>query len=124
MFDAVPAPDAHRQAAALLEEVPQECVLYHLRPGAGPSYDAYHAEVWPEVRARLAENGFLDYSIFRRGDLVVSVYRRRPDANPPELDADAAALQERWRALMAEHFESIVDEHGHPLLAERVFRLD
>ena len=51
----------------------QTCFLYHLTPGSGPEYDRRHVEVWPEILQLLGDSGVYDYSIFRRGDLVLSL---------------------------------------------------
>lgn len=102
----------------------QQCFIYRLQPGAGPEYDRWHAQVLPGVIAGLKERGAYDYSIFRRGDLVITVVRTLPGA--PDIDAPGRDSDDdiRWRELMGPLFESKSDEQGRPLRAERVFRLD
>jgi L-rhamnose mutarotase len=100
----------------------QKCVIYRLRPGAGPEYDRRHAAVWPEVVVALRAQGVRDYSIFRRGDLVISVLRVDPTVGDP--DPAQVAAQVAWSESLADLFESITDAAGQPLTAHRVFRLD
>lgn len=100
----------------------QRCILYRLQPGAGPEYDRRHSQVPADVHASLCAQGVWDYSIFRRGDLVVSVLRDRPEATP--LDPVHLAAQAAWSESLADLFESIADPAGRPLTAHRVFRLD
>lgn len=102
----------------------QECFIYHLQPGAGDDYDRWHSQVFPGVIAGLKERGAYDYSIFRRGDLVITVVRRTPgspDIDAPGRDSDD---ERRWQDTMRPLFENTTDAAGAPLRAHRVFRLD
>lgn len=100
-----------------------ECFIYQLVPGQGPLYDRYHANVWSEVLESLSAAGITDYSIYRRGDLVVSVWTRYPDAPQPDLSPEIRQKVDEWNTLMKPLFVSYQDENAHPLFAERVFRL-
>lgn len=113
------APTSARPAGPLRTE----CFVYHLVPGQGPLYDRYHADVWPEVIESIRAAGVVDYTIYRRGDLVVSVWTRDPDAPAPELDPAVRRRVAEWDALMEPLFVAYQDEHSQPLFAERIFRL-
>lgn len=102
----------------------QECFVYHLKPGAGPEYDRWHAETFPGVLAGLKERGVYDYSIFRRGDLVISVVRRAADSVDIDGPFEPNEDELRWQHTLAPLFEQTADADGRPLFAERVFRLD
>jgi L-rhamnose mutarotase len=104
------------------DHVQQECFLYYLKPGAGPEYDRLHAQALPEIRDRLSRHGVFDYSIFRRGDLVISVLRHRRSSafDDPSLDRH----QEAWSGTLRRLFACIADVDGNRLTAHRVFRLD
>lgn len=98
----------------------QVCFIYWLREGAGAEYDRMHREAWPEVRANLDARGAYDYSIFRRGDLVISTLRR-----PPGVTAGSGEKPPRiaeWQQLLRPLFSQIADLDGEPLYAERIFR--
>ena len=45
--------------------------LLRLKPGVESAYDEAHRRVWPEMLALLKRAGISDYSIFRRGELLV-----------------------------------------------------
>lgn len=100
----------------------QECFIYWLKPGAGPEYDRLHAQALPEIRERLRRRGAYDYSIFRRGDLVISVLRHRPPEpyDDPALDE----LQQEWSQTLRPLFACIADVDGNRLTAHQVFRLE
>lgn len=102
----------------------QECFVYHLKPGAGPEYDRWHAETFPGVLAGLKQRGAYDYSIFRRDDLVITVVRRSATAPAIDDPFQANADELRWKEVLAPLFESTADADGRPLYAQRVFRLD
>jgi L-rhamnose mutarotase len=98
-----------------------EVYLYELRPGSEEEYDRHHAAVWPEVVAVLRANGFEEYTIHRRGTLVVSVVRRREPAVPPSPTPDQQRRVDEWHALMAPLFTAVEDESGELLYAEKIF---
>lgn len=100
-----------------------ECYIYQLVPGQGPLYDEYHGEVWPEVLESLHAAGISDYSIYRRGDLVISVWTRDLAAPEPNLSPQVRQKVREWDALMDPLFVTYQDQHGQPLYAERIFRL-
>ena len=101
----------------------QHCIIYWLKAGAEFEYDRHHANVWPEVESKLRAEGFYDYSIFRRGDLVISVYRKRESSNAA-MTASVAEVNKKWSSLMGSLLLSTTDETGAPLSAARVFRLE
>lgn len=100
-----------------------EVFIYELRPGCEAAYDHHHSAVWPEVIAELRATGFDDYTIHRRGRLVITVARRAPQdeavAAPPEVQRRVQA----WQNLMAPLFESVTDEAGALLYADKIFDL-
>lgn len=100
-----------------------ECFIYELVPGLGPLYDQLHSNVWPEVLEYLHAVGISDYSIYRRGDLVISVWTRAVAAPQPELRIEIGQKVKEWNDLMEPLFATHQDEQGKPLLAERIFRL-
>jgi L-rhamnose mutarotase len=100
-----------------------ECFIYQLVPGQGPVYDEYHANVWPEVLQSLNASGITDYSIYRRGDLLISVRTRDIAAPEPELSPETRQRVQEWDVLMETLLVAYQDEQGQPLFATRVFRL-
>lgn len=99
----------------------QVCFIYWLRAGAGEEYDRRHRDVWPEIRRHLDAAGVHDYSIFRRGDLVISTLRC-PGRWPPRPQADDPPEVATWHRALRPLFSQITDLDGEPLFAARVFR--
>lgn len=98
-----------------------EVFVYELRPGCEAEYDRHHAAVWPEVIAELRGSGITEYTIHRRGSLVISVLRREERTPVPELSAEARRRVDEWHDLMAPLFAAVQDEAGEPLYAEKIF---
>lgn len=98
-----------------------EVYLYELRPGAEEEYDRHHAAVWPEVVATLRAHGYHEYTIHRRGTLVVSVVRRSTPGEQPEIPAEVQRRVDEWHELMAPLFAAVVDDAGDLLYAEKIF---
>jgi L-rhamnose mutarotase len=111
------------EVAAPDKDMCTECFIYQLIPGQGPLYDKYHANVWPEVLEALRASGITDYSIYRRGDLVISVWTRDTAVAAREVPPEIGKRVQEWDALMEPLFVTYADENGEPLFAERVFRL-
>lgn len=98
------------------------CFLYELEPGAATEYEERHRAVWPELLALLAHAGVTDYSIFRRGDLLICVLRATPDwATARRLLRDSP-VQARWTASLQHLFRRVADDAGDELMAREVFR--
>ena len=51
-------------------------------------YERLHAEVWPDVLARIAASNVTNYSIYRHGDLLFSYFEYVGD----DYEADMAAM--------------------------------
>lgn len=102
----------------------QECFIYRLKPGCGEEYDRLHAQIPPQIVARIRARGTHDYSIFRRGDLVISVLRRGAPDGRGAPDPATDELQAQWTATLAPLFEQTRDEKGEQLYAHRVFRVE
>ncbi|MEV4668982.1 L-rhamnose mutarotase [Microbacterium sp. LWO12-1.2] len=98
-----------------------EVFVYELRPGCEAEYDRHHAAVWPEVIAELRGSGITEYTIHRRGSLVISVLRREERTPAPELSAEARRRVDEWHDLMAPLFAAVQDETGELLYAEKIF---
>jgi L-rhamnose mutarotase len=79
-----------------------------LKPDAIEEYDRAHAQVWPELLAKLKAVGISEYSIFRRGqDLVLCLHVEDFDRAWDELARDP--VNQRWQREMARLFEPVPD---------------
>ena len=63
-------------------------------------YERLHADVWPDVLARIQASNIRDYTIHRHGELLISVYDYVGDDYAADLAAMAAdPVTQRWWAL-------------------------
>jgi L-rhamnose mutarotase len=77
--------------------------LLRLRPGAETAYDAAHQAVWPEMLDLLKGAGICEYSIYRRGLLLVLALRCQDfETTWGSIENDPVNL--RWQAAMAPLF--------------------
>jgi L-rhamnose mutarotase len=77
-----------------------------LKPGAAKGYDKSHREVWPEMLALLKPAGISEYSIFRRGELLILSMRVDDfDATWDIIECDP--VNTRWQKEMAQYFEPL-----------------
>ncbi len=80
--------------------------LLRLRPGAESAYDEAHRNVWPEMLSLLKRAGISEYSIYRRGLLLVLVLRCADfDAAWDQIENDP--VNRRWQAAMAPLFDEM-----------------
>jgi L-rhamnose mutarotase len=80
------------------------CFLARVRPGQLDEYRERHKNVWPEMRAALAQAGWGNYSIFLAADGLLIGYLETDDYQAA-LDAMAVTeINKRWQAEMSEFF--------------------
>jgi L-rhamnose mutarotase len=77
-----------------------------LKKGAGEAYDKAHGEVWPEMLTLLKRAGISEYSIFRRGELLV-LSMRTEDFDKTWDTIERDPVNARWQEYMAQYFEPI-----------------
>ncbi len=77
-----------------------------LKPGAEAAYDQAHREVWAEMLALLKRAGISEYSIFRRGRLLIlTMHLEDFDATWDIIQADP--VNTRWQQAMAPYFDTM-----------------
>lgn len=83
------------------------CFLLKVRPEKMAEYRERHREVWPEMRAALAEAGWHNYSLFLREDGLLVGYLETEDFEAARAAMEATEINARWQAEMAPFFESL-----------------
>ena len=74
-----------------------------MRPGTEEAYGKAHAEVWPEIPARLSSASISEYSIFRREQLLIlTMHVENFDETWARIEADP--VNTRWQQAMAPYF--------------------
>ena len=101
------------------------CFVLRVKPEHLDEYRRRHAEVWPEMRAALAEAGWGNYSLFLREDGLLVGYLETEDFERARAAMAANEVNERWQREMAPFFElsgSAPDAAMEPL--PEIFHLD
>jgi L-rhamnose mutarotase len=97
-----------------------------VRPDRIDDYRARHAAVWPEMCQALHDTGWHNYSLFLREDGLLIGYLETPDLAAAQAGMQAADVNARWQAEMAEYFVDL-DGLGPDesfLRLEEVFHLE
>ena len=101
------------------------CFVLNVRPERVEEYRAEHREVWPEMRAALAETGWRDYSLFLRGDGLLVGYLVTEDFARAKAAMKGLPVNERWQEHMAPFFSQLEGHADDGMAAlEEVFHLD
>src|SRR5882724_9880865 len=86
--------------------MPRVAFRLRIKPDAIAGYEKDHAQVWPELLAKLKEVGISKYSIFRRDqDLILVMDVHDFDAAWNALDRDPTNL--KWQEKMSAIFEPV-----------------
>ena len=102
------------------------CFQLQVRPDRITEYTARHGAVWPEMLRALSSTGWHNYSLFLREDGLLIGYFETPDLQAALDGMDAADVNARWQAEMAEFFVDLGEarpDTGFRRLAE-VFHLE
>ncbi len=101
------------------------CFLLRVRADRLDEYRARHREVWPEMLDALRDAGWRNYSLFLREDGLLVGYLETEDFQAALSGMDAADVNARWQAAMAEFFELPADARPDTGLRrlEEVFHL-
>ena len=83
------------------------CFLLKVRADRIDEYRRRHADVWPEMRAALAETGWHNYSLFLRDDGLLVGYLETDDFDAARAGMAAREVNARWQAEMGEFFEAL-----------------
>ncbi|MDV5149675.1 L-rhamnose mutarotase [Streptomyces sp. SBC-4] len=83
------------------------CFLLKVRAERVDEYRARHAHVWEDMLAALSAAGWHNYSLFLREDGLLVGYLETPDFDRARAAMEAAEVNARWQAEMAEFFEEL-----------------
>jgi L-rhamnose mutarotase len=75
--------------------------VWRLRPGKAEEYDERHREIWPELAARLREEGVREYHIYRWGEILFS-HMVVEDYAALIAGFAGDSVSQRWEAQMAD----------------------
>jgi L-rhamnose mutarotase len=87
-------------------------------------YERRHAEIWPELVAALAEAGFSNYSLFRRGTEVIAYAECEPTVETALAKLESTEVNARWSAYIRSLMTRSVDEDGRFFTVDEIWHLD
>jgi L-rhamnose mutarotase len=92
------------------------------------SYDAYHQNVWPEIKESLRESGILEMEIYRTGNRLFMIIRVESDFSfekKAEMDL-ANPIVQKWETLMSTFQKQIpwAKQEVKWLLMDKVFSFE
>ncbi len=101
------------------------CFVLNIRPERVEEYRARHREVWPEMRAALAETGWKDYTLFLREDGLLVGYLVTKDFEAAKAAMKKLPVNTRWQEHMAPLFDRLGGHADDEMQAlDEVFHLD
>jgi L-rhamnose mutarotase len=96
------------------------CFTLSVVPGREAEFDRRHHEIWPEMTEAMARSGYRNYSLFRRGSLVVGYAECSPDVASAQRVMGDQHVSARWAASMAE----VLAANGEVSSLAEVWHLD
>jgi len=96
----------------------------YLKPGCEAEYEKRHAEIWPELKQLLAENGVYDYSIFwdKETNLLFASQKLRGEEGSQDMGSNPVV--QKWWAYMADIMETNPDNSPVSIPLQEVFRME
>jgi L-rhamnose mutarotase len=84
--------------------VERVCFLARVRPERLDEYRERHKNVWPQMRAALAQAGWGNYTLFLTEDGLLIGYLETADYQAALVTMEKTEVNERWQAEMSEFF--------------------
>lgn len=95
-----------------------------LKPGFKEEYHRRHAEIWPELKQLLKDNGVSDYTIFLDEETSILFAVQQLTGNQSSQDLGTLPVVQRWWAFMADIMETNADSSPVTTPLEEVFHMD
>ena len=96
-----------------------------LKPGCEEEYARRHAALWPELKARLKEQGVGNYSIYWDRDTnILFAYQECSGPGNSQDTSQVDAVTQRWWDSMADLMEVNPDNSPVTIPLREVFHLD
>jgi L-rhamnose mutarotase len=100
------------------------CFYFEIFEGMEDEYKKRHDEIWPELVADIKAAGFSNYSLFRRGTLVVGYAECEPDVATAFANMGSSESNVKWAEWFKEVIVNLVDNQGNLLRMTEVWHLD
>ena len=96
-----------------------------LKDGCEKEYEYRHANIWPELKAMIKEQGVSDYSIFwdKETNILFGVQKCDSEANSQDTE-NVDPITQKWWDMMADIMEVNSDNSPVTIPLKEVFHLD
>jgi len=105
-------------------ELERICFKFELFEGAEDEYKKRHDEMRSEFSDAIRHAGLKNYTLFRRGTLVVGYVEAHPDAATAFANLGASELSAKWSEWFRDLIVNQSDDQGRMLNFTEVWHLD
>ncbi len=102
----------------------REAFKMFLKSGYETEYEKRHAELWPELKTLLKENGVFDYSIFWDKETNVLYGYQKISGTNGSQDLGNNPVIQKWWAYMADIMETNPDNSPISIPLKEVFFME
>lgn len=95
-----------------------------LLPGFREEYRKRHAEIWPELKSLLKNEGIGNYSIFLDEETNILFAYQEQSGDSSSQDLGSTAVVQKWWKYMADIMETNPDNSPVTIPLEPVFHMD
>ena len=95
-----------------------------LKPGCDKEYERRHAEIWPELKKMLKDQGVSDYSIFWDKDTNILFAVQKESGAGSSQDMGANPSVQKWWDDMADIMEVNADNSAVSIPLQEVYSMD
>ena len=95
-----------------------------LKPGFKEEYKKRHAELWPELRTLLKEQGVSNYSIFFDEETNILFGVQNQEGESSSQDLGALEIVQKWWTYMADIMETNDDNSPVTVSLDEVFYME
>ncbi|MDL2304721.1 L-rhamnose mutarotase [Bacteroides sp. OttesenSCG-928-D19] len=102
----------------------REAFKMYLKPGCEAEYEKRHAQIWPELKRLLSENGVYDYSIFwdKETNLLFACQKTKGEEGSQDMGNNP--IVQKWWEYMADIMETNPDNSPVSIPLKEVFRME
>ena len=102
----------------------REAFKMYLKPGCEAEYEKRHAEIWPELKKLLSDNGVYDYSIFwdKETNILFACQKIRGEKSSQGMGNNP--IVQKWWDYMADLMDTHPDNSPVSIPLQEVFRME
>ena len=102
----------------------REAFKMYLKAGCEAEYERRHAQIWPELKQLLSDNGVSDYSIFWDRDTNVLYACQNISGTASSQDMGSNGIVQKWWDYMADIMEVNPDNSPVSIPLAEVFHME